>query len=140
MIRALLLLFQVGFERSATRDDVRVTLSLETLEEIRDAGSVTRVNSNSYVSKVLCSSPVICLPHFSITVPPHITAALHSDVVVTNTAGSSSRNLGQTAEPARRQDGGKDSTVSALARTSCVPVCGNVTLSVQICTADVGLQ
>jgi hypothetical protein len=26
---------QVGFERSATRDDVRVTLSLETLEEMR---------------------------------------------------------------------------------------------------------
>jgi hypothetical protein len=42
---------QVGFERSATRDDVRLTLSLETLEEIRDAGSVTRVNSNSHVSK-----------------------------------------------------------------------------------------
>ena len=43
---------QVGFERSATRDDVRVTLSLETLEEVRDAGGVTRVNSNSHVSKV----------------------------------------------------------------------------------------
>ncbi len=45
-------LLQVGFERSATRDDVRVTLSLETLEEVRDAGSITRVNSNSHVSKV----------------------------------------------------------------------------------------
>ncbi len=31
---------------------MRVTLSLETLEEVRDAGSVTRVNSNSHVSKV----------------------------------------------------------------------------------------
>jgi hypothetical protein len=49
---------QVGFERSATRDDVRVTLSLETLEEARDAGSVTRVNSNSHVSKVCWNSPL----------------------------------------------------------------------------------
>ena len=56
----------MGFERSATRDDVRVTVSLETLEEIRDAGSVVRVNSNSHVSKVRC----ICLHLFPVISPP----------------------------------------------------------------------
>ena len=55
--------WQVGFERSATRDDVRVTLSVETLEEMRDAGSVTRVNSNCHVSKVClccCIAVIVC--------------------------------------------------------------------------------
>jgi hypothetical protein len=57
---------QVGFERSATRDDVRVTLSLETLEEVRDAGSVTRVNSNSHVSKVcMCFVVVFSAERFA---------------------------------------------------------------------------
>ncbi len=69
---------QVGFERSATRDDVRVTLSLETLEEVRDAGGVTRVNSNSHVSKVCVLQCIAATAPLLTPSPPPLASPLTS--------------------------------------------------------------